>query len=135
MADSYFKNMISSEGELSLEIVASKLSYFYEQLHLLHWQTKSYAEHKATGKLYTYVYEFKDEVMEKLMGYTGRRIKAFKIDSLLDNVSCENLLSQIEIFSQQLIAWSCMNKYSDVEGMAQMLSGEVAKTKYLLTLT
>jgi hypothetical protein len=49
----------SSSAELTLESIAAKLTYFHEQLHLLHWQSTSYAQHKALGKLYEYVQDFK----------------------------------------------------------------------------
>ena len=32
---------------LTPETIAGKLSFFYEQLHLIHWKTKSFAEHDA----------------------------------------------------------------------------------------
>ena len=64
---------VATEG-LTLETIASKLTYFQEQIHLLHWQTNSYAEHKNLGSLYEYIQEFKDELIEKLMGYTGKNL-------------------------------------------------------------
>ena len=33
-----------SKGDLTLETIASKLTYFQEQIHLLHWQIKAYGE-------------------------------------------------------------------------------------------
>ena len=132
---SYFSEILPVTEEMNIEFVAGKLSYFYEQLHLLHWQTKGYAEHMAIGSLYGYVYEFKDEVIEKLMGYTGKRPKAFKIEPLSDGISCELLLDQIESFSKQLISWAKISGYCDIESITTSLSGMVAKTKYLLTLS
>ncbi len=69
------EDMISkgASSDLSLESIAAKLTYFHEQLHLLHWQTTSYAQHKALGKLYEYVQDFKDGVIEKLMGYRASK--------------------------------------------------------------
>lgn len=121
--------------ELSMESVAAKLTHFHEQLHLIHWQTQSYAEHMAIGGLYDYVHDFKDGVMEKLMGYTGRRVKAFKIDPLSDTLSCTIVVSELISFSQELMKWAESNGYWDVSNLAQSLSGEAAKTRYLLTLT
>ena len=64
------EDMISkgAGSDLSLESIAAKLTYFHEQLHLLHWQTTSYAEHQAPGGLYDYVPDFKDGVIEKIYG-------------------------------------------------------------------
>ena len=75
------KEMLES-GEMNLDSIASKLTYFHEQLHLLHWQTTSYAEHMALGGLYDYVHDFKDGVVEKLMGYTGKRPTGLKLSPI-----------------------------------------------------
>lgn len=124
----------SSEG-LTLESVAAKLTYFHEQLHLLHWQTKSYAEHQALGSLYDDVHDFKDDVVEKLMGYMGRTIKAFKIEPISDVATANAVVSELQSFAYDLEMWAEANKFCDVENMAQDLSGKAAKTKYLLTLS
>lgn len=127
--------MKSSGGEMTLETVAAKLTYFHEQLHLLHWTTQSYAEHQALGGLYDYVHDFKDGVVEKLMGYIGRRPKAFKLEPLSDTASSSMVVSELITFAHDLMTWAERNQYCDVENLAQSLSGEAAKTKYLLTLS
>jgi len=78
--------MMENKGSssLTLETIAGKLSYFYEELHLLHFQTTSFAEHEALGKIYDKVGDFQDEIIEKIMGYTGKRVRAYKIDALKD---------------------------------------------------
>ncbi len=129
------KEMLSSSSTLTLESVASKLTYFHEQLHLIHWQTSNNAEHQATGGLYDYVHDFKDGVMEKLMGYTGKRVQAYKADPLTNNATATTVVTDIISFAHELMTWAESNKYCDVENMAQELSGEAAKTKYLLTLS
>lgn len=121
--------------ELTLESVAAKLTYFHEQLHLLHWQTTSYAQHQALEGLYDYVHDFKDGVIEKLMGYMGKRPKAYKLEPLSDTANANVVVSEIISFSHQLMTWAEANRYCDVENLAQELSGEAAKTKYLLTLS
>lgn len=137
MALSLFpKEMLGSSGaELTTESVAAKLTYFHEQLHLLHWNTQSFAEHKALGKLYEYVQDFKDDVVEKLMGYTGKRVKAFKIDPISETTTSNAVVNELISFAHELMEWGEENQYCDVENLAQSLSGEAAKTKYLLTLS
>lgn len=125
----------SPSAEMSLETIAGKLTYFHEQLHLLHWQTQSYAEHQALGGLYDYVHDFKDDVIEKLMGYMGKRPKAYKIEPLMEATSAMGVVGSLGEFAYQLYEWAGENKYCDVENMAQELSGQTAKTKYLLTLS
>jgi hypothetical protein len=123
----------SSEG-LTLETIAGKLTYFHEQLHLLHWQTTSYATHQALGGLYDYVHDFKDGVVEKLMGYLGKRPGVFKIEPL-SNASSMDVVKDLGVFASDLKAYGEANRFHDICNLADALSGEAAKTKYLLTLS
>jgi hypothetical protein len=131
---SLFPDEMMKSGELNLETIAGKLTYFHEQLHLLHWQTTSYAKHKALGKMYEYVQDFKDGLIEKLMGYTGQRPGAYKIEPLTD-CTAEKCVSDIMSFASSLKMYGEKNAYHDVCNLADALSGEAAKTKYLLTLS
>lgn len=136
MAKSLFPDEMlkSGGGEMSLEAVASKLTHFHEQLHLLHWQTKSYAEHQALGGLYDYVHDFKDGVVEKLMGYTGKRPGVYKIEAL-SGADSNSVVTALMDFSSNLKRYAESNSYHDIANLADALSGEAAKTKYLLTLS
>jgi len=134
MIKSLFPQEMLSSGDMSLESIASKLTYFHEQLHLTHWQTTSYAEHKALGKLYEYVQDFKDDVIEKLMGYTGKRPAPYKIEPLI-NCTGNECVSNILSFASSLKNYGESNGYHDIANLADALSGEAAKTKYLLTLS
>lgn len=133
-AYSIFPEDMKSSGSMTLESIAGTLTYFHEELHLLHWQTTSYAQHQALGGLYDYVHGFKDGVIEKLMGYMGKRPKAFKIESLKEATPMM-VVNELMKFAYDLYLWAGENKYCDVENLAQELSGEAAKTKYLLTLS
>jgi hypothetical protein len=134
MAKSLFPEEMMKSGELNLETIAGKLTYFHEQLHLTHWQTTSYAEHKSLGKLYEYVQDFKDGVIEKLMGYTGKRPTPYKIEPLI-NCTGNECVSNILSFASSLKNYAESNSYHDIANLADALSGEAAKTKYLLTLS
>ena len=134
MAKSLFPEEMMKSGELNLETIAGKLTYFHEQLHLLHWQTKSYAEHKALGKLYEYIQDFKDGVIEKLMGYTGKRPGVYKIEAL-SAADSTSVVTALMDFSSNLKRYAESNSYHDIANLADALSGEAAKTKYLLTLS
>lgn len=134
---SLFPEDMMSKGpssELSLESIAAKLTYFHEQLHLLHWQTTSYAEHQALGGLYDYVHDFKDSLVEKIMGYTGKRPTPYKIEPLI-NCSGNQCVANLLSFASELKEYGEKNAYHDVCNLADSLSGEAAKTKYLLTLS
>jgi len=130
--------MMESKGSgLTLETIAGKLSYFYEQLHLLHFQTTSFAEHEALGKIYDKVGDLQDEIIEKIMGYTGKRVRAYKIDALRDYSSGmpTQVVKELVTFAKQLEEFGEANNMPDIENVAQSLSGEAAQTLYRLTLS
>ena len=120
---------------LSIEGIASRLSSFYEQIHLIHWQTTSIAEHQALGSLYDKLIDYKDDIIEKLMGYTGQRPKAFIVTSPKDGADSRSTVNEIVVFAKQLEEWAEEKEYCDIENIAQSLSGDAAKILYLLTLS
>ena len=134
MAKSLFPDEMMKSGELNIDTIAGKLTYFHEQLHLLHWQTKSYAEHQALGVIYDYVHDFKDGVIEKIMGYTGKRPGVYKIEPL-SNADSNSVVTALMDFSSNLKRYAESNSYHDIANLADALSGEAAKTKFLLTLS
>lgn len=131
---SLFPESMMTSSELTMESIAARLTYFHEQLHLLHWQTDSYAEHMALGGLYDYVHDFKDGLIEKLMGYSGRKITGMEMKPVVPTSSHAVVVDLME-FAGQLKRYGDMNGYHDVGNLADSLSGEAAKTKYLLTLS
>lgn len=124
----------SESGSLNVNSIAAKITFFQEQLHLLHWNTSSYAEHKALGSLYEYVQGFKDDLIEKVMGYTGVKPSGYTVDALR-MVPADSIITQMLEYACDLKSYGEMNKYHDVCNLADSFSGEIAKTKYLLTLS
>jgi hypothetical protein len=120
---------------MTIEEIAGKLAYFHEQVHVNHWATRNYSEHKTLGDFYEFIQDFKDDVVEKLMGYTGKRVKAMKIDVIKADMDSMDLVDDILTFSRELVDYADTNGFLDVSNIAQTLSGEAAKTKYLLTLS
>jgi hypothetical protein len=132
------QEMMENAGStLTLETIAGKLSFFYEQLHLLHFQTTSYAEHQALGIIYDKVGDFQDEIVEKIMGYSGKRVKAYRIDALKDYSAgmSNQVVKDLVSFAKNLEEFGEANNMPDIENIAQSLSGEAAQTLYRLTLS
>ena len=129
--------MESSKGSLSLDSIKAKLNYFDLQLHELHWQTTSYAEHQALGIIYDKVADFKDEIVEKIMGYTGVRTKAMPVQTITNYSSGASnmVVRELISFAKQLEAFGEMNNMPDIENIAQSLSGEASQTLYRLSLS
>lgn len=133
MATGFFPaDMVNSN--LNIDRIAAKLSYFQEQVKLKHWQTDSYSEHKALDSIYDTLVSMKDDIIEKLIGYTGNRPKSVGIPPFVDNINSMKLMDEINIFSMSLKTYAESNKFIDISNLADTLSGEVNKTKYLLTL-
>ena len=139
MAKSLFpQEMLSNaSGELSPDSIATKLTYFELQLHNLHWGTKSYAEHQALGGLYDAVFDFKDDIIEKIMGYSGVRAKIGNVGQLKEYTpgASTKVVGELITFAKQLKNYGASNNIPDIENVAQALSGTAAKTKSLLTLS
>lgn len=129
--------MSSSQGGMTLDSVKAKLNYFELQVHELHWQTFGLGEHEALGDLYNTIFSLKDEIVEKIMGYSGTRTKAMPVEPIknyapgLPNQVVTDLIS----FAKQLEEFGESNNMPDIENIAQSLSGEAAKIKYRLTLS
>jgi Tfp pilus assembly PilM family ATPase len=83
------------------------------------------------------VFDLKDEIVEKMMGYSGKRPKAVKQEMLRDysiGIST-SVVGDLISFAKELQNYASSNGMPDIENIAQSLSGEAAKTKYLLTLS
>jgi DNA-binding ferritin-like protein len=129
-------SMLEGGQQLSLEVIASRLTYFQNQVKLLHWQTTVYAEHIALGSLYDKLSDFTDEIVEKIIGYSNNvRPKAFKIDPLKESVTSEQVVRNIVLFAHQLEEYAEANDMPDICNISQALSGDASQTLYLLSLS
>jgi hypothetical protein len=68
------------------------------------------------------------------MGYTGKRPGPYKIEALT-NCTGSQCVSDLLSFASSLKSYAESNGYHDIANLADALSGEAAKTKYLLTLS
>lgn len=107
------------------------------QIKHLHWQTKSFAEHEAYGKIYDSLNESIDLFVEICMGkhgrpdftggyqLTGKDISEMDVDEFIQRI-CEFLISLTEVYDSK--------KDSDLLNIRDEILGEFNKLKYLLTL-
>ena len=68
------------------------------------------------------------------MGYTGKRPTPYKIEPLT-NCTGDECVSNLLSFASSLKSYAETNNFHDIANLADALSGEAAKTKYLLTLS
>jgi DNA-binding ferritin-like protein len=133
MAD-FFPKMLEKQT-LTPELIVSKLSFFYEQTHECHFNTKSFAVHSALN-YYDTLIDFKDKVGELLLGYMAPKrfgqMQTFKTSPTADPVE---LMKQIVEFSHQLEQYAEKNNYRDLANTAQDIEGSAVKNLFLLTLS
>lgn len=116
--------------------MVDKLLGLLNQIKIYHWQTSSYAEHKALGKAYESLDGLIDTFIESYMGANGNKIKAgFKL-SLVDYKpkSAVELMDQAETFFRGELDKALSGKTELLNIRDEML-GVVQHTKYLLTLS
>ena len=70
-----------------MKLITNFLS-IQSQLKVLHWQTKSYAEHKAFGKLYDALDGLFDTFIEVYMGKYGTILAKEEFASRHDHLAC-----------------------------------------------
>jgi DNA-binding ferritin-like protein len=116
--------------------IISPLVQFHSQLRIFHWQTDSFAKHKAYGKAYEELDGMIDTFVETYMGIYGRNkpnitfsisIKSLQSDSVSDTVIEDflNYLKELRNF---------VSKNSDLQNLVDSISGEVNQLKYRLSL-
>lgn len=104
------------------------------QIHLrvMHWNTTSFAQHEALGKLYDSLADLTDELAEVYMGIYGRigaipcEVLGTKIPVAKDYV--EMLASVVESSREQ------MPNDSQIQNILDEIAATIDKTNYLLTL-
>lgn len=109
---------------------------FQQQMRIFHWQTSSYAQHKAFGKIYGALDDLVDSFVETYMGIFGRskpnitfqiHLKSLTSDEVVD-MACEDFEKYLRSMDDQL------GEHSDLLNIRDSILGEVHTLKYLLSL-
>ena len=107
-----------------------------QQLRILHWQTESFAQHKAFGETYAALGDLIDSFMEGIMGKYGR----FQLESnsiQIINMSELDLVDFVEGSAQFLTSLSEQldpQADTDLLNIRDEMLTNISKLKYLLTL-
>lgn len=116
--------------------MVDKLLGLLNQIKIYHWQTSSYAEHKALGKAYEALDGLVDTFIESYMGSTGEKVKAgFKL-TLTDYTpkSAKELMDQAYTFMTGELDNALSGK-SELLNIRDEMLGVIQQTRYLLTLS
>jgi len=111
------------------------------QIRIFHWQTKSYAEHKALGELYESLDELVDDFIETFSGSKGKVPAAKDLFSIrAKNYSGKEstMMYMDEIvgyLSDELPKFLDEKTDTDLLNIRDDMLGAVNHTKYLLNLS
>lgn len=107
-----------------------------EQLRLFHWQSETYAQHKAFGKAYDDLGDLIDDFIEIYMGKYGKLKAKLTFNIELDNFG-ENFIDYIDNYISFL---SGLEKEldssidTDLLNVRDEMLGVLNRLKYLLSL-
>jgi hypothetical protein len=106
-----------------------------QQFRTLHWETKSYARHKAYGEIYDSLDDLIDTFMETHMGKYGRpKFDTVNIElKSMKNVKVNDLINGAIEFLNGLTN-ELNEKDTDLLNIRDEMLGDLNKLKYLLTL-
>lgn len=117
--------------------VISPLVQFQQQLRIFHWQTDSYAQHKAFGSAYEELDDLVDTFVETYMGVFGRSKPTVVFQIELKPLSSPAVVNEVLLsFEEYLRDMSLdLKEFTDLLNIRDSIIGEVNKLRYLLSLS
>lgn len=113
------------------------LVQFQQQLRIFHWQTESYAQHKALGKAYESLDGLIDSFVETFMGKYGRlKSNEGNYTFELVNLDSGDITKVVNEFIEYLETYENELEEKDTEllNIRDEIKGTCNTLKYLLTL-
>jgi DNA-binding ferritin-like protein len=114
--------------------IIAQLIYLQLQIRIYHWQTKSYARHKAFGKFYDSLGDLLDTFVETYQGIYGRVAFAQSLDlrNLDETTDLEKILTNaISMLTNEV---EDIQSHSDLLNIRDEMIGAMNHLRYLLTL-
>ena len=103
---------------------------------MFHWQTSSYANHKATDKLLGKLADLTDSFLEKYFGLFGRPVLRTESSISVENMNKTKFLKLISTADEYFRGpmEKLISKNSELMNIRDEMLAELDQTKYLLTL-
>ena len=110
-----------------------------DQLRIFHWQTSSYAEHKALGKSYETLSDLFDRFIEIYYGKYGKPLVAVDYNIVAESYNSETDVSKIIGNKKRNLLSYMRNELvsdndKDLLNITDEIEGELNHLQYLLTL-
>jgi hypothetical protein len=106
--------------------------YFLEVLNsikLFHWNTSSFAAHKAADQLHDKLSDLIDKFVEILL--RDKQLASFKVNAPVFNLSKPNLIRYISKFDSYILS---LNLDNDLANIRDEMTAEIHQFFYLLRL-
>jgi len=116
--------------------LVSPLLRIQNQLRIFHWQTSSYAQHKAFGKAYEDLGDLIDSFVEIYIGKYGKVRAKLTYSIELDNLE-DNFLDYINNYIEYFLSLNNeldSEKDTDLLNIRDEMLSVLNRLKYLLTL-
>lgn len=124
----------TARGNFLLELL-----YVRDQAHIFHWQTSSYAQHKAFGLFYDDYLDLVDAVAEQVFGKMGKFFMGGNGTITLVDYSSqaiESYLSQSEaIFRDNMQSVIPVEGNEEIYNTVEEILSLINKLRYLLSLS
>ena len=120
----------SAPKNYTVQTAYTELHKLFLQVKLSHYTTKSFAAHQAFGRTYDALNDLIDSIVEKLIGYSSEDPQSLSIGNVLSMEPAQLAIAIIGA-GERLEEFAESVDYSDIENLAQELSGIGAQLKYL----
>lgn len=113
--------------------IIAQLLFLQMQIRIFHWQTKSYARHKAFGKFYDAMDELLDIFVETYQGQFGRVAfnQTLDLKNMDESINLDEILQRAAAMLTSEIEEGLS---SDLLNIRDEILGAVNHLRYLLTL-
>lgn len=129
---------IDSRANTNINEMVTELFRYKNQVHIYHWQTKSYARHKAADQLLDNLTDFIDKFMEIYFGKYGRVNYPTKSNITVGNMSDDEAVAflneMVNYFTFKLPLYVNASMDTDLLNIRDEILGGINQVKYLFTL-
>lgn len=114
--------------------IISKLFHARTQIHIYHFQTSSYAQHKALDEFYTDIVDKIDEFVEVIQGKLGKKLTGYKSFPYLEDNGPIGFLTTLKNDVEQY-RLTVLNKkeFNNLDNQMQVIVDLIEQTLYKLT--
>ena len=112
---------------------------FLDQLKIYHWQTRSYAEHKALGKAYDAISGLTDTLVETYLGKYGKtyvnKEYVFSLESYTEGMDIKKTIISKKLNLMNYLRNDLLSENDrDLQNIIDSIEGEINHLQYLLDL-